>query len=83
VLRENARGRGVSVPGLWEVEIESAADVRDVVQSVRRRCQPDPAAHTVFSLQVVRQAMPVHTAHGLLPAGSLLWFFCYYGSTSR
>jgi hypothetical protein len=35
VLRESGRGRGMVVPGLWEVEIASGSDIEAVVNHVQ------------------------------------------------
>ena len=54
LVREVGRGRGMFVPGLWEVEIANGADVDAVVthvtQVLRSADHSRGAQHTVFSL---------------------------------
>lgn len=54
LVREIGRGRGMFVPGLWEVEISSGQDVASVVQHVTQAIRSADHArgqhHTVFSL---------------------------------
>lgn len=54
VMREQGRGRGMVIPGLWEVELATTSDIEAVVQHVIRLVlaadHGKGDAHTVFQL---------------------------------
>ena len=84
VLRELGKGRGMVVPGLWEVEIAGGGDIEAVINHLQK-IVPDAAdhsagnAHTVMQLTVTNQqkaakAKPVvqqreHSALGTVTDG--------------
>lgn len=55
VLRELGKGRGMIVPGLWEVEVSKPQDVDAVISHVQRMipmAKHDGKSHSVFQLSV-------------------------------
>jgi hypothetical protein len=62
VLRELGKGRGMVVPGLWEVEIAGGSDIEAVINHLQK-IVPDAAdhsvgnAHTVMHLTVTNQKL--------------------------
>ncbi|KAJ1422553.1 hypothetical protein B484DRAFT_420893 [Ochromonadaceae sp. CCMP2298] len=80
VLRELGKGRGMVVPGLWEVEIAGGGDIEAVINHLQK-IVPEAAdhsaggAHTVMQLTVTdnRKTAPdtprTHTAVGALSDG--------------
>lgn len=54
ILRELGKGRGMMVPGLWEVDITKPTDAEDVVKHVLKLLPSSNAngAHTVFQMKV-------------------------------
>lgn len=61
VLRELGKGRGMSVPGLWEVEIASGADIEAVISHVQKIVPSVDHSmgtfHTVMQLTVVNKGV--------------------------
>ena len=65
VLRELGNGHGMSVPGLWEVEVASAWDVQNLIQRVRAGsasgesgCDRHHHVFTITTEEVVSGASP-------------------------
>jgi hypothetical protein len=55
VLRELGKGRGMVVPGLWEVELTKPSDADAVISHVQRMLPSavhDGSSHTIFQLTV-------------------------------
>ena len=55
LLRELGKGRGMTVPGLWEVEVTKPQDVDAVIAHVQRmlpEAKHDGKCHTIFQLTV-------------------------------
>ena len=66
VLRELGRGRGMQVPGLWEVELGAPGDINEIISHVQRvlpTAHHNGSGHTVFQFTVCPQPSKRNAAH--------------------
>jgi hypothetical protein len=66
ILRELGKGRGMIVPGLWEVELNTPQDVDAVINHVHRMfptSHHDGLSHTVFQFTIAPHDTPSKVVH--------------------
>ncbi|GMH77584.1 hypothetical protein TrST_g5716 [Triparma strigata] len=62
IMKDCGSGRGVAIPELWEIEIRSSNDIKDILRRVRANSASiNPLLHNVFT--VTLEKLPINTSH--------------------